>query len=94
MKSIYISLYMGLKELNQRWLNLSVQKQRKYLTSFFLGYLLLTIMVIIQICKDVSRKRNKISIEHIKNANTPGSRPSVLLKPHIPLIFKNYSNGK
>ncbi len=91
---MYISLYKGLKKLNKHWLNLSVQKQRKYLTSFFLGYLLLTIIVIIQICKDVNRKRNKIPIEHIKNANTVWSRPSVLLELHIPLIFKNYSNGK
>ncbi|MDV4140833.1 hypothetical protein CMT31_05525 [Elizabethkingia anophelis] len=94
MKSIYISLSEGLKELDQRWLNLSVQKQRKYLICFFFAYLLLTFMVIIHVCKDLRMQKNKISIEHIKRKDTLRIRPSNLSEDNISLIFKNNNDGK
>ncbi|MDV3539930.1 hypothetical protein CMU94_12405 [Elizabethkingia anophelis] len=94
MKSMYISLSEGLKELYQRWLNLSVQKQRKYLTCLFFAYLLLTFMVIIQICKDLRMQKNKISIEPVKSKDTLRIRPSNLSEDNISLIFKNNNDGK
>lgn len=54
-------------KLNQRWLALPLQKQQRYILYFFIGYLLLTAAVLLNIFNSPGKSNEGITIEHIEN---------------------------
>ncbi|MGE8534444.1 MAG: hypothetical protein ACN6OJ_07655 [Chryseobacterium sp.] len=56
--------YYSLK-VDNHWKILPVQRQRLLTKLFFGGYALLTLLVIVSVCKSTSQRNNEISINHI-----------------------------
>ncbi len=66
MKNIKLKLRNYLESLDKNWQMLTLEKQHKYLLTFFLGYGLLSTAVFIKIGYDVVTTNKKLQIEHIQ----------------------------
>jgi hypothetical protein len=67
MKKVLTVLNDRIDRLHQRWQALSVKKQHRYMLLLFLGYTLLTILVILKAGYELVNPDNDLSIEHIEN---------------------------
>lgn len=58
-----------LDKLDEQWHRLSLKQQRRYTFYFFIGYLLLTIMMIVKVSIDTTapNEKKELRIEHIEN---------------------------
>ncbi|WP_241279492.1 hypothetical protein [Chryseobacterium cucumeris] len=65
MKRIRDKIEYYVLEVDNRWRILPVKRQRLLTKLFFVGYALLTLLVIVSICISTSQRNNKISINHI-----------------------------
>lgn len=66
-------------KLDGRWRLLPVQQQRRYTRNFFIGYVILTALVVIKVCVDTAgpRRKNDLKIEHIENPTLPKQKTAV-----------------
>lgn len=67
MKTLRIRIDRWLESQDKNWRALSLKRQRRYTLYLFLVYLLLTLVVIFQVCYQVAESDNEMSIEHIEN---------------------------
>ena len=67
MKKLRERLDNWFNKLDERWRSLPVKRQRKYTLLFFMGYLLLTVIVIAKVWFDTSKPNPTIEIRHIEN---------------------------
>ncbi len=65
MKRIRDKIEYYVLQADNRWKILPVKRQRLLTKLFFGGYALLTLLVIVSICKSTSHRNNEISINHI-----------------------------
>ena len=77
------------KKLDGRWQALSVGKQHKYTLCFFIGYLLLTAVVILKVWYDADKVDNNLVIEHIENPVLKKKENPKNLQDTLTTIFKN-----
>ncbi len=70
-----INIEKYLNQLDSRWQDIPISKQRKYIVYFFAGYLVLTVAVICKVCYDTKRD-NRIKIGHIENPVTSTKKHS------------------
>jgi len=52
-------------QADNRWKILPIERQRLFTKLFFVGYALLTLLVIVSICISTVQRNNEISINHI-----------------------------
>lgn len=67
-----------LDRLDERWRALPLRKQHQYTLYFFVGYLLLTAVVISKVWYDTKKSGNSIIIEHIENPVLKSENPARL----------------
>ncbi|XZQ04659.1 nitrogen regulatory IIA protein [Pedobacter sp. MW01-1-1] len=67
MKKLRANMDRYFDKLDDRWRALPLRKQHQYTLYFFVGYLLLTTMVIGKVWYDTRKSDNSMVIEHIEN---------------------------
>lgn len=68
MKNFREKIDKWLESLDKHWDKLPIKKQQKYLQYFFTGYLLLTIVVVVNVWRDTAACENRLEIGHIQTA--------------------------
>ncbi|TCR03376.1 hypothetical protein EDF67_11235 [Sphingobacterium sp. JUb78] len=76
-------------KLDERWRALPIRKQHQYTLYFFLGYLLITVVVIGKVMYDTSKSGNDMIIEHIENPVLKKSESPARLKDTLSTVLKN-----
>lgn len=89
MKNIRNNIDKGLERLDKRWDQLPIKKQHQYLRYFFTAYLLLTTVVILNVCFTTSRSENNLDISHIEFTVPSQKKSSPALQDSLKSILKN-----
>lgn len=55
--------------LDKRWRRLPLKKQRTYTIYMFLGYLIITVLIVLQICLGYPLPKHDFRIDHIDNSD-------------------------
>lgn len=76
-------------KLDDRWRALPLSKQHQYTLYFFVGYLLLTTMVIGKVWYDTRKSDNSMVIEHIENPVLKKKEGPARLQDTVSTILKN-----
>lgn len=76
-------------KLDDRWRALPLRKQHQYTLYFFVGYLLLTTMVIGKVWYDTRKSDNSMVIEHIENPVLKKKESPARLQDTVSTILKN-----
>lgn len=80
--------------LNEHWRKLSLKQQRWYILCFFMGYLALTVTVLIKIGMDLGAPGKAIIIKHIENPILKQKAGPVPNEDSISIILKNNNNDR
>ena len=75
-------------KLNGQWRAMPVKKQHRYMLLFFLGYALLSVVVLLKVCYDIAHSDNTMAIEHIENPINRQNNSSVSPQDSIKTILK------
>ncbi len=76
-------------KLDMQWRALPVQQQYKYLLYCFLGYLILTIAVILKVWYDTGETNHSLAIEHIENPVIKKKESAISMQDSLLKIIKN-----
>lgn len=76
-------------KLDMQWRELPVKIQYKYLLYSFLGYLILTIAVILKVWYDTGKNNHSLAIEYIENPVVKKKESAVSLQDSLLKIIKN-----
>lgn len=88
MKKLRANMDKYFDKLNQRWHALPLNKQHQYTLYFFVGYLLLTVVIIGKVMYDTSISDNSMVIKHIENPVFKSKNPA-RLQDSVSTILKN-----
>ncbi|MDM1048450.1 nitrogen regulatory IIA protein [Sphingobacterium hotanense] len=88
MKKLRATIDRYFDQLDNRWRALPLRKQHQYTLCFFVGYLLLTVVVIGQVIYDTGASENDLHIEHIENPVLKNKTPASL-QDSLSTILKN-----
>lgn len=83
-----------INDLDDRWRELPVKKQRKYTLYFFLCYTILTLFVVAKVCVETGEVDPELEIRHIENPVGKAEKPSQNKRDSISINLKKESNGK
>src|SRR5690606_7462617 len=89
MKNLRTTINNWFDKLDERWRSMPVKKQHRYTLLLFLGYALLSFVVLLKVCYDVAQSDNTMTIEHIENPMNRQSKPSVSPQDSINTILKS-----
>ncbi|MCL6216906.1 nitrogen regulatory IIA protein [Zunongwangia pacifica] len=78
-----------LDKLDGQWQAMPVKRQNRYALLFFAGYALLSIIVITEVCYEVGKPNNGMTIEHIENPVIQQRKSPVIPQDSISEIIKN-----
>lgn len=78
-------------KLVMQWRVLPVQQQYNYLLYCFLGYLMLTIAVILKVWYDTGKSNHRLAIEHIENPVVKKKESAKSMQDSLLKIIKNKS---
>lgn len=78
-------------KLDMQWRVLPVQQQYNYLLYCFLGYLMLTIAVILKVWYDKGKSNHRLAIEHIENPVVKKKESAMSIQDSLLKIIKNKS---
>jgi len=76
-------------QLDMQWRALPVQQQYKYLLYCFLGYLILTIAVILKVWYDTGKSNHSLAIEHIENPVIKKKESAISIRDSLLKVIKN-----
>lgn len=79
-----------INDLDDRWRELPIKKQRRYTIYFFLCYTILTLFVVAKVCVETGKADEEVAIRHIENP--VGKTEKSTLQDSINL--KNNNHGK
>lgn len=88
MKNFREKIDKWLENLDRRWDAMPIKKQHTYLRYFFTGYLLLTIVVVVNVWRDTAACENRLEIGHIQTAARKKKSPTELQNT-LKSILKN-----
>lgn len=89
MKNLKINMDKWFDKQEEQWIAMSVKKQHQYILYFFMGYVLLTAVVIFKVWYDITKTDNGISIEHIQNPILKKKESATSLQDSLSIILKN-----
>ncbi|MBD0724798.1 nitrogen regulatory IIA protein [Flavobacterium sp. L1I52] len=89
MKKIRENMKRYFDKVDDRWRALPLRKQYKYLLYCFLGYLILTIAIILKVWYDTGKANYNLSIEHIENPVVKKKESAIPLQDSMLKIIKN-----
>lgn len=81
-----------INDLDDRWRELPVKKQQKYTLYFFLCYVMLTLIVVANVCVETGSVDDEVAIKHIGNPIKKLENSSA--KDSISTHSKNGNHGK
>lgn len=84
MKNLRTSINSWFGKLNGQWRAMPVRKQQRYTLLFFWVYALLSIVVLVKVCFDVTKPDNTIEIDHIENSVIRQDKSPVTGKDNSP----------
>lgn len=88
MKNIRNTIDQWMDSLDQRWEELPIKRQHQYLLYFFIGYLLLTTVVIANVWSDTAGSKNDLDIRHIESTVPLQKKSSAALQDSLKSILK------
>lgn len=91
MKKLRANINTWFEKLDKQWRELPVQQQYNYLLYCFLGYLILTIAVILKVWYDTGKSNHRLAIEHIENPVVKKKESAVLWQDSL---LKNKKNRR
>jgi hypothetical protein len=89
MKNLRITIDSWFNRLDVRWRKLSIKKQRRYTLYFFMGYLILTIGVILRVGYDTWKSDHSMVIGHIENPVIQQKQSRTSALDSMSMILKN-----
>ena len=89
MKNLKRKIKEWFDQLDGEWRKLHIGKQRRYILLFFLGYALVSILVLFKICYDMGADEHQAQIKHIENPLIKRTKPEPLAQDSITAIKKN-----
>lgn len=89
MKKLRANMDNYFDKLDERWRLLSLRKQHQYMLYFFVGYLILTIGVVLKVWYDVGKSSRDLIINHIENPIVRKKESAVSLQDSLLKIIKN-----
>lgn len=89
MKKLRASIDAWFTKLDIRWRELSLRKQHRYTLYFFVGYLILTIGVLLNVWHDTGKPGHSLGIEHIENPILKNNESAKPLQDSLSIILKN-----
>ena len=87
MKNLRQDINTFFEKLDERWKSLPIGKQHRFTWYFFVGYLLLTVGVVVKVWYDTSQSKNDMQIKHIENPILKRNENSGRLKDTAKLNF-------
>jgi hypothetical protein len=88
MKKLRADIDQWLDQLDKHWDAMPVKGQHKVILYFFTAYVVLTAVVIFNVCRDTAHAQNSLAVEHIENQNPIGKESSVELHDSLKPIVK------
>ena len=82
-----------INDLDDRWRELPVKKQRKYTIYFFLCYTILTLIVVAKVCVETGEADGEVAMRHIENPVTKKEKSSDT-KDSTSINLKSEIHGK
>ena len=89
MKKIRENMDRFFDRLDERWRSLPIGKQHLYTLYLFIGYFLMTAIVIVTVWYDTKQSKNDMHIEHIENPVLKKSERPAILQVTLSTILKN-----
>lgn len=94
MKNLRTTISNWFDKLDGQWRAMPVKKQHRYTLLLFLGYALLSVIVLIKVCYDVAQPDNTLTVEHIENPINGQNKSSVSPQDSINTILKRKNNER
>lgn len=94
MKELRENLKAWFDKVDTCWQELPLQLQYRYLMCCFLGYLLLTIAVILKVWYDFEKNNHSLAIEHIEKSVVRKKESAISLQDSLLKIIKNKSHER
>jgi hypothetical protein len=88
MKELRENLKAWFDTLDTRWRMLPLQQQYRYLMCCFLGYLALTLAVILKVWYDFEKNNHSLAIEHIEHPVVRKKESAISLQDSLLKIIK------
>ena len=93
MKNLRTTISNWFDKLDGQWRAMPVKKQHRYTLLLFLGYALLSVVVLLKVCYDVAKSDNTLTIEHIENPIRQ-NKSSVSPQDSMTTILKRKNNER
>ncbi|MGV8963410.1 MAG: nitrogen regulatory IIA protein [Candidatus Saccharimonadaceae bacterium] len=94
MKNLGTRINNWFEKLDGQWRAMPVKKQQRYMILLFISYALLSTIVILKVCYDVSKSDSSIIIEHIKNPVIQKNKSLVYPLDSLSTILKRRNYGR
>lgn len=94
MKNLGTRINNWFEKLDGQWRAMPVKKQQRYTILLFISYALLSTIVIIKVCYDVSKSDSSLIIEHIKNPVIQKNKSLVYPLDSLSTILKRRNYGR
>lgn len=88
MKILRTKIDQWLEKLDKDWEAMPVKRQHLVIRYFFAAYVLLTAVVIFNVCHDAAATRNSMAVEHIENTAPSGKQSPAPLQDSLKKILK------
>ena len=94
MKKLQAKIDSWLDKFDRYWRTLPLKVQYKYILYFFLGYVILTIGVILKVVQDARQANQGIVLKHIENPVIKKNESVISMRDSLLMILKNKTNER
>lgn len=88
MNKLRANIDQWLEGLDKNWEAMPIKRQHQVILYFFAAYVLLTAVVILNVCRDTVYARNNMAIEHIESPASAGKVSPAFLQDSVKPIKK------
>ena len=88
MNKLRANINQWLEGLDKNWEAMSIKRQHQVILYFFAAYVLLTAVVIFNVCRDTAYARNNMALEHIDSPASAREESRASLKDSLKPIKK------
>ncbi|MEN2489070.1 nitrogen regulatory IIA protein [Flavobacterium sp. B11] len=88
MKKLRANIGLWLERLDKDWEAMPIKRQHQVILHFFAAYVLLTAVVVFNVCRDTAYAKNNMAVEHIQNPAQPEKESQASVKDTLKPILK------